>query len=103
MATYYVRPRSEAGYGTGDGRSYANAWNGVESMDWHAIAASNPATVWICGAQVRPTTGVLSVFVEWEYSARGQEDQFVRAISKIAGFREGPRAADRLSESQEAA
>jgi hypothetical protein len=100
MATFYVRPKREEGYGTGDGRSYANAWNGIESMEWNVIAASNPATLWVCGAQVRPTTGVLSVFVECEYSARGPEDQFTRAIAKIAGFGISPRATAPLSESQ---
>ena len=98
MATFYVRPRTQEGYGSGDGRSYANAWNGIESMDWNAIAASNPATLWVCGAQARPTTGVLSVFVEWEYSVRDSEDQFSRAIAKIAGFGIGTRATDSLSE-----
>jgi len=86
MATFYVRPKTEGGYGTSDGRSYVNAWNGMESVDWNAIAASNPATLWVCGARVRPTTGVLSVFIEWEYGARGSDDRFARAIAKIAGF-----------------
>jgi hypothetical protein len=74
------------GYGTSDGKTYANAWNGIESVDWNAVAASNPVTFWVCGAQVRPTTGVLTIFVEWEYLAQSSDDQFARVIAAIASI-----------------
>ena len=85
MTTFYVRPKRESGYGTGDGRSYANAWNGVESVDWSVIAVSNPSTLWICGSQVRERTGVLAIFAEWDYSAEKSGDPFTQAIAAIAG------------------
>ena len=32
-STYYVRPAGST-YGTGDGTSYANAWDGEANIDW---------------------------------------------------------------------
>ncbi|TMH28080.1 MAG: hypothetical protein E6H63_09320 [Betaproteobacteria bacterium] len=49
MRTFYVRPQCEAGYGTGDGVSYENAWNGLASVDWDALAALASAMVLVCG------------------------------------------------------
>lgn len=66
MRTYYVRPRRDEGYGAGDGLSYENAWNGVESVDWRAIAAGDPAQIWLCGDPQGPG-GFMTVFIETSY------------------------------------
>jgi hypothetical protein len=66
MKTYYVRPRSDAGYGNGDGSSYEHAWNGVEAVDWRALQSGEPAQLWLCGDPQGPG-GFLTVFVEKSY------------------------------------
>lgn len=66
MRAFYVRPRRDGGYGAGDGTSYENAWNGVESVDWDAIAAGEPAALWMCGDPKGPS-GFMTVFVERSY------------------------------------
>jgi hypothetical protein len=67
MRTFYVRPQCDAGYGSGDGRSYENAWNGLQAVDWSAMSAEQ-AQLWICGdPQGQP--GFMTVFVEWSYIA----------------------------------
>jgi hypothetical protein len=66
MRTYYVRPRCDGGYGAGDGTSYENAWNGIEAVDWRAVAAGEPAQLWVCG-DPRGPGGFMTVFVEMSY------------------------------------
>lgn len=66
MKTFYVRPQCDAGYGAGDGTSYENAWNGLPAVDWAALSAAEPATLWVCGdPQGQP--GFMTVFVEWSF------------------------------------
>lgn len=65
MRTYYVRPRCDGGYGTGDGTSYENAWNGTDAVDWATVRAGE-ATLWVCGDPTGPG-GFLTVFVERSY------------------------------------
>ena len=52
MRVFYVRPERDARYGAGDGTSYENAWNGLASVDWSALAASGPARILVCGERV---------------------------------------------------
>jgi len=66
MRKYYVRPRRDEGYGSGDGSSYENAWNGVEAVDWRAVAEGEPAALWMCGDPQGPG-GFVTVFVERSY------------------------------------
>jgi hypothetical protein len=66
MRTFYVRPQSDAGYGRGDGASYENAWNGLKSVDWQALAGV-PATLWVCGRPDSMTEGFVTMHVEWSY------------------------------------
>jgi hypothetical protein len=69
MRTFYVRPERDEGYGgAGDGTTYENAWNGLESVDWQAMAAGDPAQLWLCGGPNGPG-GFMTVFVEWSYFA----------------------------------
>ena len=49
MSTFYVRPQREAGYGSGDGTSHENAWNGFAAIDWDVLLAQAPATILVCG------------------------------------------------------
>ena len=65
MRTFYVRPECDSGYGTGDGSSYDNAWNGFKAVKWEALAGS-PATVWVCGGAEGPG-GFITLHVEWSY------------------------------------
>lgn len=44
--TYYVRP-SGGSYGTEDGTSYANAWDGFGNIDWSLLTKGS--TLYICG------------------------------------------------------
>jgi hypothetical protein len=67
MRTYYVRPRTDAGYGT----SYENAWNGLDAVDWSTMNAGEPAQLWVCG-DPRGQPGFMTVFVEWSYIASAQ-------------------------------
>ena len=68
MRTFYVRPQCDAGYGSGDGRTYENAWNGLQAVDWSALSGREPAQLWVCGdPQGQP--GFMTVFVEWSYIA----------------------------------
>jgi hypothetical protein len=64
--TFYVRPRSSAGYGAGDGSSYENAWNGMDAVDWAAMKRAEPATLWVCG-NPEGEQGFLTIFVEKSY------------------------------------
>ena len=68
MKTFYVRPRCETGYGQGDGSSYEHAWNGIEAVDWQALARE-PAQLWVCGDPQGCTSGFMTVFVEKSYLA----------------------------------
>lgn len=68
MKKFYVRPQREEAYGTGDGTSYENAWNGLAAVDWSAMPSGEPTQLWVCGD---PTgqPGFMTVFVEWSYIA----------------------------------
>jgi hypothetical protein len=66
MRIFYVRPGKEGGYGEGDGSSYDNAWNGFKAIDWHAVSAAEPATVWVCG-NPGERSDFMTVHVEWSY------------------------------------
>lgn len=67
MRKFYVRPECDTGYGRGDGSSYANAWNGLKSVDW-SVLRGEPATLWVCGeAMASGPTGFVTLHVEWSY------------------------------------
>jgi parallel beta helix pectate lyase-like protein len=54
VAIFYVRPNQGGSYGSGDGSSYANAWNGIESVNWDRLNAAGVAsTLWVCGTHKR--------------------------------------------------
>ena len=54
MAIFYVRPNQSGNYGTGDGSSYANAWNGFESVEWNRLdVPGTSSTLWVCGTHLR--------------------------------------------------
>jgi len=66
MKTFYVRPARAEGYGSGDGSSYESAWNGMQAVDWDAVRAGGPATLWVCGdPQGQP--GFMTIHVENSY------------------------------------
>lgn len=44
---YYVRP-SGGSYGSENGTSYANAWDGFTNVNWTTVDSGN-GTLWICG------------------------------------------------------
>lgn len=66
MRIFYVRPSREGGYGEGNGSSYDNAWNGFEAVDWQQVRCHEPATVWVCGNDERPSD-FMTVHVELSY------------------------------------
>lgn len=66
MRIFYVRPAKDGGYGEGDGTSYENAWNGVQQVDWQAVRRHEPATVWVCGNDERPSE-FMTMHVEVSY------------------------------------
>jgi len=66
MKIFYVRPRRAGGYGSGDGRSFEDAWNGFQAIEWAAVAAAEPATVWVCGNASAPGS-FTTVHVEASY------------------------------------
>jgi hypothetical protein len=54
VAIFYVRPNQGGNYGSGDGSSYANAWNGLESVKWSLLnVAGSSSTLWVCGTHKR--------------------------------------------------
>jgi len=64
--TFYVRPQRDAGYGSGDGTSYENAWNGLDAVDWEVMRRAEPAKLWVCGDR-EEQSGFVTVFVEKSY------------------------------------
>jgi hypothetical protein len=66
--TFYVRPPREGGYGSGDGTSYGDAWNGLNAVDWDAMAEGEPATLWMCG-DPGGAGGFMIVYVERSFLA----------------------------------
>jgi hypothetical protein len=69
VRTFYIRPECDAGYGSGDGTSYDNAWNGFKAVNWDALRGG-PATVWVCGGAESMATGpagFITLHVEWSY------------------------------------
>ena len=66
MRIFYVRPSKPGGYGKGDGSTYDDAWSGLKEVDWPAVRASEPATVWVCGNDQRPSD-FTTVHVESSY------------------------------------
>lgn len=76
MRIFYVRPERDVPYGTGDGTSYENAWNGFRSVSWDALAGE-PATLWVCGpsgSMSEGPAGFVTLHVEWSY-LKGHEIQ----------------------------
>jgi parallel beta helix pectate lyase-like protein len=54
VAIFYVRPDQSGNYGNGDGSSYANAWNGLESVKWDRLNVPGvSSTLWVCGTHQR--------------------------------------------------
>jgi copper-binding protein NosD len=54
VAIFYVRPNRNGSYGSGDGSSYANAWNGLESVEWERLNVPDvSSTLWVCGTHKR--------------------------------------------------
>jgi hypothetical protein len=54
VAIFYVRPNQGDNYGSGDGSSHANAWNGFESVEWDRLDVSGTSsTLWVCGTHKR--------------------------------------------------
>lgn len=49
-AVRYVRPKRGTPYGTGDGRSYANAWNGLDAVVWGQLNVPDESSqLFVCG------------------------------------------------------
>jgi hypothetical protein len=48
-ATYYVRPQTASTYGTEEGTSYENAWNGLDAVTWGGDGLNAGDTLYICG------------------------------------------------------
>ena len=69
MRNFYVRPECAQGYGAGDGTSFEHAWNGFGSVDWTALSAADPATLWVCGnpQDGEPATDFVTCHVELAY------------------------------------
>jgi hypothetical protein len=51
--TYFVRPTAAHG-GDNSGTSYANAWQGLASIDWTSLASSPPNVLTLCGTFTTP-------------------------------------------------
>ena len=66
MKKFYVRPQRAEGYGSGDGTSYENAWNGLAAVDWEAMSHGEPAQLWVCG-DPGGKPGFMTIFVERSY------------------------------------
>jgi len=49
---WYVRPRTESGYGTGHGTSYENAWNGPEGIVFGPDGVEAGDNLYICGVHI---------------------------------------------------
>lgn len=54
----YCRPRIESGYGSGDGCSFDNAFNGIDDIDWDYVDAGN--IIYIYGEQIS-TNSIFSI------------------------------------------
>ena len=89
MRTFYVRPQCDAGYGSGDGKSYENAWNGLAAVDWNAMSAGEPAQLWVCGDPAGQP-GFMTVFVEWSYIANAAQPERSAATTSPHSRRESP-------------
>ncbi|MCG8338634.1 MAG: right-handed parallel beta-helix repeat-containing protein, partial [Proteobacteria bacterium] len=61
---WYVRPKG-VGYGKGNGTTYENAWNGLESVIWGKNGVEAGDTLFVCGTHVKFSTG-------WEGAEQGQ-------------------------------
>jgi hypothetical protein len=54
VAIFYVRPNRSGNYGSGDGSSYVDAWNGLESVRWDLLdVPGTSSSLWICGTHKR--------------------------------------------------
>ena len=89
MEKFYVRPSRPGGYGAGDGTSYENAWNGFGEVDWEALAAAEPATLWVCGSPEGPG-GFLTVYVELSYLKGSAKHDIEPAAARADSRRESP-------------
>jgi len=74
MRIFYVRPAKDGGYGEGNGSSYDNAWNGFREVDWEEVRRQEPATVWVCGNNERPSD-FMTVHVELSYLQEQKEEE----------------------------
>ena len=54
--SWYVRPEGGS-YGTEDGTSYNNAWNGLQNVIWGSDGVEAGDTLYICGLHLRTRTG----------------------------------------------
>jgi hypothetical protein len=52
---WYVRP-SGGSYGTENGSSYANAWDGFDNVDWTASGVQPGDTLYVCGTHTEQVT-----------------------------------------------
>jgi len=55
-ATWYVRPAG-GDYGTEDGSSYQDAWDGLKSVVWGVGGVEAGDTLYVCGLHLRTRTG----------------------------------------------
>jgi hypothetical protein len=75
---YYVRP-SGGSYGSEDGTSYANAWDGFSSVNWSTVDSGN-GTLWVCGAHSETITVAASgengvpIIIDGDCSTQGGTD-----------------------------
>lgn len=80
MKKFYVRPERAEGYGSGEGTSYENAWNGLAAVDWGAMSAGEPAQLWVCG-DPGGAPGFMTIYVERSYLASATASPFPRRES----------------------
>jgi len=78
---FYVRPRSAAGYGRGDGTSYDHAWNGMDAVDWDALSRAEPVTLRVCGGREEQSAFV-TVLVEKSYLETSSRPHLSRELTE---------------------
>lgn len=61
-STFYVRPGQHATYGTGDGTSYNNAWNGITNIVWRGTGVLPGDTIYVCGTNIFTLGGANQYF-----------------------------------------
>lgn len=58
-ANFYVRPVSSTNYGSSNGTSYANAWNGLKNINFGSGGVQAGDDLYICGEHLPATSGLL--------------------------------------------